>query len=120
MILFVAINYFINSKHDKDVINDIIMKKSEDLSEDDIYEMEQMKAKYLKEKFRVYITRSIIFGVALFFAISYLMPGMDSTKEQILYKGPFTESRKEIPIIQERMIPISHIPQSQFFNEAPW
>ena len=84
IVLFIVVNYFISSRHDKDVINNIIMKKSESLTEDQIYEMEQMKSNYLKQKFRIYITRSIVFGISLFFAISYLTPEQLSARKTIM------------------------------------
>jgi len=74
VILFVLVNYFISSSHDSTVIEEIIAKRKEEDEdpEDFYYSMEQMKAKYLKEKFRIYITRGIFFGGSLWFAIVYL------------------------------------------------
>lgn len=124
IILFIIVSYFINSRHDKDVIDNIIEINKEDteISDDKIYEIQMIRDKYLKEKFKVCITRSIIFGALLFFAINYLNPrkppinmGMGRPCPNNMMEMPM--NNRSIPI--DQIIPIQG-PVGNFFNEAPW
>lgn len=145
VILFILVNYLISSKHDKIVIDDIIDKvidSNENIDEDDIYDMERIKAKYLKEKFRVYITRGIVFGVVLFFVMSYMSPANQIQSDMMLMTDIAPQIGQvsnvsgvsgvsgvsQMPYMNRPIIPnnnmrgqLPNVPtRSRFFNDAPW
>jgi len=85
VILFIAINYFIFSQHDKNVIDKIINIKMDKLSEDDVIEIDDAENTYLNEKFKIYVTRAIIFGVGVYFIFNYLVSNnVDASQTEIL------------------------------------
>lgn len=104
ILLFVLVNYFINSSYEVNIINEIIKFKTKEgekeMTEDEIYyALEGLKSKYLKHRFKVYLTRSIIFGAGLWFIITYFMP---SAPQKKVY-DPFTFMNGPNSFMQNQM-----------------
>lgn len=63
ILIYILTCYFVYSGHENKIIKKIIMKK---IDEDDTDALEHIKDKYLSEKFKIIITRSIVFSILLF------------------------------------------------------
>lgn len=114
IILFILVNYFIIAKHDKDIIDNIILAREneEEVDENEIYEMERVKARYLNDKFKVYLSRSIFFGVVFYCSMLYLVP-----------PSPRQPSFISPPICSTNIVnspPSIQLPVRSFFDATPW
>jgi hypothetical protein len=127
-LLFVLINYFINSSYEINAINEIIKYKSRPKSDDEevdenkiYYDLEILKAKYLKQRFRVYMTRGIIFGLGLWFIISYFMPQEKKVYNPFIYRPEETSNtmnKNEPKIFLDDKLQARNF--NAFFDHPPW
>ena len=128
VVLFLIVNYIISSSHDKAVVDELINRKDfinnpdiRDMSDEDLEilkakefsEMNLIKDKYMNEKFRIYVTRGIVFGIGFYFILGYFMNNYINGSENIMIKTATTQ-----------MIPDSgSITQQQpciYFEKPPW
>jgi len=88
VILFLFVNFFVGSKREKKLVNDIILQR-QDLDESGngfVYEVEKLKSEYLSNRFKTIITRSIFFGLGLFGIIFFMSnPNRNKIHQKIDY-----------------------------------
>jgi hypothetical protein len=89
MILFLIINFFIKSSHEKQIIDKIIMSRQNVDDNNFIYKLEKIKQKYLTERFKINVTRSIFFGIGMLIIIIYINKKKVPTKIEYFEKQPF-------------------------------
>jgi flagellar basal body-associated protein FliL len=132
VLLFFITNYFICSSHEKDALNKIILlKRNEDEEDKNFFnKLNAVRNNFYRAKFRMYLTRAVIFGCALGIAI-YVLESREnelmSQMEPIIQSKNMFEmnnNTNNVPIeikkpVQE-VIPERQKVRHMFFNLPPF
>lgn len=71
-IIFILSNYFVKADAEKNTIKNIVAACiTSEMDEKQINKLYRLKQEYIAKRFNLILTRSLVFGIILYFAIKY-------------------------------------------------